>query len=316
MDFKPVIPFEPVTASAVPQGEDWISQIKWDGVRMLTYYEGSGHSVQLFNRKRNERTMQYPELLNIEQYAAVQSVILDGEIIALENGKPSFHQVMRRDGIRKPSGVALTKTQVPVTYMVFDLLYLNGQWVIERPLQDRRQLLEEILRPHPHVQPVDNHPDAAALFQVVQSYGMEGIVMKDPHSAYGIRGKDGRWLKLKAIRDLNAVVGGVTYRAGTVNALMLGLYNPRGELIYIGHAGSGKLTQADWQRISEAAAQLRIRERPFVNRPERMNGAEWIRPLLTFKINYLEWTVNHTLRQPTIQAFVTIDPAECTFGQS
>ncbi|MDB5052920.1 MAG: ligase [Bacilli bacterium] len=97
MELEPVIPFEPIRSNSIPEGSVWIHQIKWDGVRVLTYYDG--FKCRLFNRKLNERTNQYPELLDVKSYCHSDSVILDGEIIALgSDGKPSFHEVMRRDG--------------------------------------------------------------------------------------------------------------------------------------------------------------------------------------------------------------------------
>src|SRR4051812_46226333 len=109
---KPIIPMEPLSGELIPQGHEWISQVKWDGVRVLTYHDG--HEVRLYNRKLHERTFHYPELTHIRSYCDADSVILDGEIIALgSDGNPSFHEVMRRDGIRRMEKVAQAKKVVP-----------------------------------------------------------------------------------------------------------------------------------------------------------------------------------------------------------
>lgn len=298
-------------ASSLPDGEERIAQVKWDGVRMLTYYDGE--RVQLFNRKRNDRTAQYPELASIEAYCRAKSVILDGELIALADGRPSFHQIMRRDGLRRLGGLDAVRRAVPVTYMVFDILYCDGIWLTETPLRRRQELLTERLIPGEHIQPVASFLRPRELYRVVQEQGLEGIVVKDPDSTYAIGGKDARWQKVKNYQDLIATVGGVTLRAGTVNALLLGLYDDAGRFLYIGHAGTGKLTQEDWRLFTELADSLQSAKRPFANLPERSKDARWLAPVITVRIRYLEWTHHGTLRQPSIQAFLPADPRESTF---
>lgn len=313
MKLKPVLPFEPIAADRIPQGEQWVYQIKWDGVRMLVYSDGT--EVRLVNRRLNDRTMQYPELTAIRDYCTADTVILDGEVIALLDGKPSFQQVMRRDGVRKLSQVEIARRQVAVTYMIFDVLYYNGQWVTDRPLQERQQLLASIVRPNERVQLVANFPDGEALFQVAEQHELEGIVCKDMTSKYAEGGKDKRWQKKKLYKDVIAAVGGVTYRDGIVNAVLLGLYDDAGRFVYIGHAGAGRMTVEDWRNLTEQVKGMRIEERPFANVPERHKTAVWLRPTLTMKIKFLEWTSYGTLRQPNIQSFVDVAPAECTFEQ-
>lgn len=309
MKLTPVKPFEPIMTDHLPAGDKWIAQIKWDGVRMLVYNDGS--DTELINRKGNNRTRQYPELWDTSAYCRADSVILDGEIIALVGGVPSFHQVMRRDSLRQEQQIRARVQQVPIVYMVFDILYCNGEWVTGRTLKERQALLEEMLIPNQHVQPVPSYTDIPLLYEVSQQHQLEGIVLKDLGSVYAIGGKDKRWQKRKNIQDVNAVVTGVTYRDGIVNALLLGLYDEDGRLIYIGHAGTGKLSVADWRRITKEASGMVVKDRPFANQTERQKGAVWIRPEWVVKVNFLEWTPGGTLRQPSIQAFVEMDPREC-----
>lgn len=311
---KPLIPFEPIRTDLAPSGGQWIGQVKWDGVRVLTYYDG--REVRLFNRKLHERTMQYPELLPIDQYCAADSAILDGEIIALVEGKPSFHEVMKRDGVRKSQNLSAAQRQVSIHYMIFDILYCNQAWVVDRPLEERQHLLEQMIQPNSLVQIVQSFPTSVKLFEAVKEQDMEGVVYKDLTSKYLIDGKDKRWLKKKNIHDLVAVVGGVTLRGGKVNAVLLGLYDDLGQLWYIGHAGTGRFTGKDWQHLTDQLPNLRQARRPFVNLPERMSTAIWTVPRITLKINYLEWTISRTLRQPSIQAITDTKPEDCTFEQT
>lgn len=312
MQLKPIIPFEPINTDIIPNGEEWIAQIKWDGIRLLTYYDG--HDVRLYNRKINERTSHYPELIKINSYCTANSVILDGEIIALgSDGKPSFRQIMRRDAIRRIDRLKDVQKHVQITYMIFDVVYCNGQWLNQHSLQERSEILSNIIIPGEHVQLVSSHHDAESLFHVIKQQQMEGIVIKDLNSGYYINAKNDRWQKKKFYRDLVAVVGGVTLRDGIVNSVLLGLYDKKGQLFYVGHAGTGKLKKADWKKLTDRIKSLMINERPFVNKPERIKDTVWLIPEITLKIQFAEWTEDHVLRQPSIQAFVDIPPHECTF---
>ena len=316
MDMKPVIPFEPVRGDGkLPSGPDWVAQIKWDGVRMLAYFDGT--RTRLWNRRTNERTLQYPEFADARSYCSASSVILDGEMIALESGKPSFHEVMKRDRLRDAAKISQAVGRIPVSYMIFDVLYCNGRWVTSRPLAERQNILQDIVIPGEQVQLVQNVADPESLFQVTRSYGLEGIVCKNLTKTYVVDGKDDRWQKFKHMRDLYAVAGGVTFRSKTVNALLLGLYDDAGTLYYIGHAGTGKVTQAEWAALTERAHALRIPDRPFRNEPERSKDAVWLKPEIVVKVQFLEWTPDGMMRHPSIQAFAdTADAVSlCTFGQ-
>lgn len=309
MDLLPVIPFEPVRAHECPSGKTWIAQVKWDGVRMLTYYDG--REARLINRKGNDRTLQYPEFIDVSAYCRADSVILDGEMIALADGKPSFHEIMRRDSLRREQEIRFAVPRIRAIYMIFDILYCNGEWVNRLPLSHRQQLLQEYVVSNEQLQLVPNVEDAESLYTVMKQRGWEGIVCKRLDSSYAIGGKDSRWVKLKLAHDLYAAVGGVTYRDGRVNALLLGLYDAEGRFVYIGHAGTGKWKAGDWNQMTEAARHLRTSSRPFVNLPERVKGAEWIKPQLTVKVQFLEWTPGGTMRHPVIQGWGTVSPEEC-----
>ncbi|WP_150265426.1 DNA ligase [Paenibacillus tepidiphilus] len=313
MKLKPIIPFEPVLAAALPSGSQWIAQIKWDGVRMLCYHDGE--ETELINRRGNRRTLQYPELAEPRSYCRAGSFILDGEVIALSGGKPSFHEVMRRDSLRSEAAIRAALPAVPVLYMVFDMLYCDGKWLLDQPLSRRQQLLGELLLPHPHVQNVPSYTDSAQLYTAARTNGLEGIVCKDITSVYAPGGKDSRWQKRKIIADVTAVAGGVTYRDGIVNALLFGLYDDEGKLHYIGHAGAGKMTAADWRRLTELAETLASPLMPFEALPERSKGARWLKPELVFKIHFLEWNPSGTFRQPVIQAQVELPPSACRLEQ-
>ncbi|WP_337101304.1 ATP-dependent DNA ligase [Paenibacillus sp. YIM B09110] len=314
MNLNPVFPFEPISTVLPPEGDQWTAQIKWDGVRVLLYDDGS--ETKLYNRRLNERTLQYPELLNNKAFCTADSVILDGEIIAFDHHKPSFYEVMKRDRLRQPDRVKQATSHVPITYMIFDVLYYNGDWVTDRPFQQRYALLEQIVIPQTNVQLVQNFEDGHVLFEHMKQYQMEGIIYKELQSTYRINGKDGRWRKQKVMKDLYAAVGGVTFRDKTVNSLLLGLYTNDHEWIYIGNAGTGKLTQRDWSILTDLALQIHADASPFAHAPALSKNMIWVKPVITVKVEYLELTANRTMRHPSIQAIIRLDgTAECTAEQ-
>lgn len=312
---EPIKPFEPISSAVPPSGPGWMHQIKWDGVRLLSYYDGK--RLRLFNRKLNERTALYPELADPASYCGASSFILDGEMIALgADGKPSFHEVMRRDAIRKADKISFAVRSVPVTYMVFDILYADGRPVTDVAFRERAALLADALRPGPSVQLVTSYSDGDALFKLMREQGMEGIVSKEADSVYTPGGKDKRWVKVKNYGDIVAVIGGFTLNGGIVNAILAGVYGEEGKLYYIGHVGTGKLARTEWAELTARLLPDRTEERPFVNDHPDMKGAFWVKPRLAVRVQYTEWRwrEGRTLRQPSIQAFVDVPPEECRFA--
>ncbi|MCL6660301.1 MULTISPECIES: RNA ligase family protein [Paenibacillus] len=312
--FKPLIPFEPISRDTLPTGPQWIAQVKWDGVRMLAYEDG--HELRLVNRRLHDRTAQYPELVTPRNLCSGSSYILDGEVIALDpdTGKPSFYHVLRRDRMSRPEGIAQAIHQIPVTYMVFDILFYEGKWVTDQPLADRQRLLHEVLNTAPHVQEVTNTLDAASLLTVMRQHQMEGIVCKDLTSSYGIQGKDQRWQKVKIMHDVYAMIGGVTYRSGIVNAVAVGVYDGP-DFVYIGHVGTGKLNSNTWRELTHQVEPLIRQDRPFHNVPERSAETTWVEPRIGVKVQYMELTHHNTLRHPSIQTFADVTREDCLANQ-
>jgi bifunctional non-homologous end joining protein LigD len=307
---EPIFAMEPVSSETFPTGDDWIAQIKWDGVRVLTYADNQ--EVRLFNRKKNERTLHYPEVADIEKYCTESSVILDGEVISLgENGKPAFHEVMKRDGIRRLDRLPLVTEHVPVIYMVFDVLYVHGEWINDRPFTYRNSILTEIIKPTDNIQLVPSIKEAEALFHAIEEQGMEGIVMKRIDSPYVFGKKKDYWVKIKNYRDIIAVIGGFKLRNNMVSAILLGLYDDKGNLHYVGHTGTGKMTDKEWKELADILKPMMTEQSPFVKKPSRQGDSFWVRPEMTVKIKFAEWTENGALRQPSIEGFIEIPPLEC-----
>jgi bifunctional non-homologous end joining protein LigD len=311
---KPIDPMALVLVDEPFDDPNYVYQIKWDGVRMLTYLDESG--LALFNRRKHERTNNYPELQEIKGQLKARTAVLDGEIIALgEGGKPSFSNILKRDLAKSSDKIRLLTRQIPIYYMVFDLLYLDGRWLVEEPQTARQERLAQVLQPSAQVRLVDNHPSGVQLFQVMKEQGMEGIVCKEKAGRYHIGVRHPTWKKVKNFRTLYAVVGGATLRGGHVNSLLLGLYQEE-KLIYIGKAGSG-LNNETIRALTAFVRQLPKHPHPFTAKPKlhastACDEIVYFPPQLVVEVQYMEWTSDMTLRAPTIQGFREIDPRTCT----
>lgn len=311
-----IVPMEPVSASQIPEGPQWVTQIKWDGVRVLTYAPDPA-TVRLINRHGRERTIQYPELRDVRSYCTSTPVILDGEVIAFgPNGTPDFHEVMRRDRAQRVDRIPRLVQSVPIAYMVFDILYWKDDWIVSWPFWKRYELLKNVLSSHPTVHCVESNAEGKGLLLAMREQSMEGVVAKQLDSPYRIGQKHSDWRKVKIYHDAIMVIGGFTANeAGTPNALLLGLYDESGELGFAGQAGPGKLTATEWSRLIQ---QLRSRATPSCpfSPVHRIRRATWTLPNLTVKISFREWTRERLLWQPTVQALTTTEASACTWERS
>lgn len=308
---KPIKPFEPVSSTTIPPS--YLAQVKWDGVRVLAYFE---QELTLFNRSLNERTNTYPELHDLPDLVKAKSFIFDGEIVALnEKGEPSFHDVMRRDRLKKDHQIARGVVSNPIFYMIFDVVYWDGEWVNERPLFERLALLKNGLEENNSIRIVQNHEDGNKLYEVIKEKGMEGIVCKDVNSPYVINGKSANWMKIKNYKDIYALVCGVTFRGKSVNTLLLCLYDSNKKLRYIGSAGTGKLKSDEIADFSSTIESLQEATSQVIDGPQQ-SGVTWVSPKIIVKVTYLEWTSDLRLRQPVVQTIVEGDPTDCTLQQT
>ncbi len=300
-----VRPMEPLSSKVPPAGSAYIYQIKWDGVRILALIEDG--RVILKNRKGSMRTEQYPELQRAAELVKARNAVLDGEVVALTEGKPSFARVIRRDFCRREEAIRALQRQIPCTYCLFDLLYLEGADLALRPIEERHRLLKEVVEAALPLYLNDNFQDGGALYRQVEEAGLEGIVAKKKGSPYRGGRKSADWLKIKPRQRRLCVIGGLTMSRGSVGALLLGAYRD-GELLYIGKAGSG-LKDKDLLLLRDYARQDRAAEPGFSN-PPRGKDLLWLKPRLTVQVEFAEWTADLRLRAPVVIGFTGRSPSE------
>ncbi|MGI5922010.1 MAG: non-homologous end-joining DNA ligase [Syntrophomonadaceae bacterium] len=301
---------EPVLHPEPFDDPDFIYQVKWDGVRILSFIKQNG--VQLWNKRNHERSVQYPELQALDRQIKGWQAILDGEVVVLKNGKPSFPAVMRRDRSANQPTIEYMQKLLPIDYMVFDILSYEGKELLDYPLDYRQKLLADVLEPGERVHLVDNFSQGTGLFEAIKAQDLEGVVAKKPSSRY-ISGKHHKaWFKIKYRRQQNCVVGGYTLRGVTINSLLLGVFQD-GRLMYCGKAGTG-LNSAEWDELSRQLPHLEINASPFANLTEPGRGFHFVIPQLAVKVEFAEWSEDIQLRSPVIKGFVDLSPEACVLN--
>lgn len=306
MFYSPIKPMEPKSRPRPFDSDRHIFQVKWDGVRILSFI--NGREVRLQNRKLRDRTLQYPEMQSLSQQISGREVILDGEMIALKDGKPSFSRILRRDLAAR--GTKERVQEIPVVYMVFDLLYADDRDLTKLPWEERDGMLKKLLTPGGNVQITESiFGRGIDFYRAVVEEGLEGVVAKERSSPYLIGGKTSLWEKIKPRKDMNCVVGGYIWEGGKIKSLLIGAYQ-EGNLRFLGRAGSG-LGEKDLEELTKVLPGLRQEESPFLPPPKRPKNWYWVRPLLTLKVEYMEFTSEGQLRHPTVKGFLIMDPADC-----
>jgi DNA ligase D-like protein (predicted ligase) len=301
---------EPVPAGSVPQDERYLYQVKWDGVRIAAHI-GNGR-IYLHNRKLRERTLHYPELSRLSDLVSGEA-ILDGEIVALKEGKPSFPLVLERDLVhieRSGSNVKIRRliSQVPVVYMVFDIIYYNGRDLTGIPLKKRQDILKETLSQDDVVHTVESFYDGLSLYEAISQRKMEGILAKEQTSLYQLGKKHPAWIKIKYRVKQLVVIGGFTVKSGQINALLAGAYH-QGQLLYLGRVATG-LSGQDIATLTPFLKESVQPDSPFANAAIGKDKV-WVTPLLTALVEFQEWTEDLRMRQPVIVGFTKDQPQDC-----
>ena len=317
----------PLPAGPLPAGQSgWAFEMKWDGLRALSYVTGDG--VRLVSRTGRDITHAYPELAGLGaavRAAGAERAVLDGEIVALtatpdpavisSSWRPSFEALQQRMNLSSSDDVRLLAARVPVTYLAFDLLSLNGHALLDLPWFQRRGLLEELrlqgdswLTPPAFTTETARDVQAASVQQ-----GLEGVVAKRQASRYEPGRRSSSWVKVKNVRRQEAVVGGWQPgeggRSGQIGSLLIGVYQAStgetgtGEtsgLAYAGHVGTG-FTQQTLDLLSRRLAPLRRATSPFATEvpPEHARFAVWAEPVLVVEVAFTEWTTAGRLRAPS-----------------
>lgn len=303
---------EPMSATLTdhpPAGEDWLFEVKFDGVRAIAFVDEEEVRLQSRSGIRCER--QYPEVAVIPHQIAARQAVLDGEIAVLdEKGVSQFHLIQHRIAVTDPNAIAHLVRSRPVVYYVFDLLYLDGYDLRNVPLAKRRELLDQVVSEGGVLRISAAFPGAGKeLLEAARETGFEGILAKHAASRYESR-RSREWLKIKVVDQQEFVIGGFTEPQGGreyFGALVLGIYQD-GELQWVGNVGTGfdqKLLASLYSKLEP----LVTTECPFAERPKPDRGMTWVKPKLVCQVKFANWTTDQHLRAPVFLGLRNDKPA-------
>ena len=286
-------------APSLPEGPEWLHEVKWDGMRVLAdVHDGR---LSLTSRAGNDVTVSFPELAPLGQ--TFDDMLLDGEVVALEAGRPSFGALADRMHVKDRTKAERLSAVRPVTLMVFDLLRLYGKDLTSQPLSARRELLEQLDLDASHWQVPPAYDDGRELFQATLEQGLEGVVSKRRSSPYLAGRRSTDWLKSPHRTSFSAVVGGwrpeKTNDSGRLGAVLLGVPDGRGGWRFAGRMGSGIAGRSAVQ-LADALAPHTRPDSPFSDPVPRVDsaGATWVEPVVVVEARALEVTRDGRLRQP------------------
>jgi bifunctional non-homologous end joining protein LigD len=279
----------------------WAYEIKWDGIRAIAYC--AAERLRLETRNLNEVTVRYPELDGLNGALAPHEAVLDGEIVAFDDaGRPSFQRLQGRMHLTGPAQIQRMAATMPVVYVVFDLLWLDGESLMRRPYEERREALAGLGLQDEHWRtPSHTVGDGERLLDVSREHGLEGIVAKRLGSIYEPGRRGGSWVKVKNTRRQELVIGGWVpgegRRRDRLGALLVGFHDD-GALHYAGKVGTG-FGERELDRLGGLLAPLERPTDPFESGPARPRVARFVEPRLVAEIEFNEVTASGTLRHPS-----------------
>ena len=286
-------------ATVIPRGPHWAHEIKWDGMRILA--DVAEGRLNLFSRNENDVTTSFPELTILAGPGMPDDMLLDGEVVTLEAGLPSFSALSDRMHVSSARKARRLAVAHPATFMVFDLLRLNGVDLVARPLALRRTILEGIGLAGPGVQVPPTYDDGYALHAATLEQGLEGVVSKRLSSRYRPGRRTPDWLKFAHRGSRSVVIGGwrpETESARRLGAVLVGTPTHRG-LAYLGRVGSG-LAGKEGERVLGELQGRGIDTSPFADEVPAMDaqGTTWVRPEVVMEVQSLGLSAQGRLRQP------------------
>ncbi|WP_030173152.1 non-homologous end-joining DNA ligase [Spirillospora albida] len=318
-------PVEPMMAATgeLPAGGRWGLELKWDGVRVIAQVTADG--VRAGGRRGGDVLVRYPELSGLSDLLPHHDALLDGEVVAFESGRPSFERLQRRMHVSRPDPRLIR--EVPVRYVVFDVLFLDGALLYDTPYADRRKILAGLdlagtgpVEVPPYLDS-DDTEQVEELIAFTREQHLEGVMAKRLDSPYRPGRRVDFWRKVKNFLTREVVVcgwkPGKGRREGGVGSLLLGEYDGKGRLGFIGHVGTG-FTERALDELYTALWPLRRPTAPYDDPVPReyVRDVQWVEPMLVGEVAYSALTREGRLRHPAWRGLRDDkDPLEVTSEQ-
>jgi bifunctional non-homologous end joining protein LigD len=310
-----IVPMMARTATLPRDDGDWAFEVKWDGVRAICHSEPG--RMRLHSRNLLDITPRYPEIGRLNRALSHHRAVLDGEVVALDaDGRPSFGALQRRMHVSAESAVRRLAKETPVTYVIFDLLWLDGHSLMELPYTERRARLAELELGDAGRWRVPDYVvgHGEQLLAATAEQGLEGVIAKRLDSIYEPGRRTPSWLKIKNVDRQEVVVGGWVpgdgKRRDRIGALLVGVRDDDGSLRHVGRVGTG-FTEAELDRLAEKLAPLEREDSPFApGGPQIPRGAVFAEPELVAEVEFREWTDGGQLRAPSYKGLRDDKPSD------
>ena len=292
---------------------DWIFEIKWDGIRAISYVNDD---LKIISRNGNELKHNFPELQELKD--ATSNVVLDGEIVVMKDGKADFQAVMERSRIADYRNIGYLSGESPATYVVFDILEKDGKSLTDTPLIERKKILKDTVKEGKHViLSIFEDEAGESYYEAALKRGVEGIMAKKKDSSYEPGTRSRSWLKIKPLTSCDCTIFGYTRgqgsRKNTFGALILGLYD--GAIpVFVGKVGTGFSDEA-LKILMQTFREIQVSE-PTLTKVDVPEPVTWLKPILVCEIVYQSVTKENKLRMPRFHRMRSDKTTiECTFDQ-
>ena len=315
---RSVEPMLAVLAADLPSdGQEWAFEFKWDGVRAVAYHDATRWRIE--SRNRLDITRRYPELKALHEALGRRSVVLDGEIVALDEvDRPSFARLQRRMHVNDSAQIARLVREVPILYVLFDVLYIDGKSLTDRPYTERRQALEGLALAGESWQITPAQVGRGKhMLDAARENLLEGVIAKRIDSLYEAGRRSPMWRKIKIVQRQEFVIGGWTGEstglADRIGTMLLGYYGGDGKLHYAGHVGTG-LSGAHHAPLVRQFEKLAASSSPFVeNLPVARRGGmknHFLKPQLVAEVEYRRWPQGGMVQQASFKGLRRDKPAK------
>lgn len=299
-----VLPMLAVLSKKYFSSDEWVFEHKFDGERCLAFKKNG--KVKLMSRNKKEMNTEYPELVQALQEDKADNYIIDGEIVALKEGLSSFELLQSRINLRVSESIKQKEKEIPIHYMIFDVMYVDGYDVQALPLLARKSILEKLITYNDMLEYSRlGFTEGEAFFKKACKLHWEGLIAKKIDSPY-VGKRSPSWLKFKCLEGQEFVIGGYTdpqHSRSYFGALLVGYFDD-GKFMYAGKVGTG-FSEETLAMLAKKMKPLEIQKCPFSNYDESTRGVHWIKPKLVADFKFANWTNAGRLRVPRYKGLRT-----------
>lgn len=296
--------------------KEWIFEIKFDGTRTIAYLDLEKNYVRFLNRRGIFFEKRYPEIVkDLANNVNAKRIILDGEICVFSEGKPDFYKLAEREQVDNKLRIELLSKMMPATFIIFDVLHLNGKDLIDLPLMERKEILKKVINEGEKILlSVWIEEKGVKFFKEVKEKGLEGIVAKKKDSKYEIGKRSKNWLKIKVLKTLDCIVLGYTKGEGIreeyFGALLCGAYF-KNKLIYLGKVGTG-FSEFDLKLLTSLLKNMETSKKYFEGGEEIEEEVSYVKPKLVVEVSFMNLTKDLKFRAPSFKKIRSDKkPSEC-----